>query len=99
MGEKGKERMGFNKGYPKAHESRLRGKEGKRVDEMVDKPKVVTVLGWGFKVLCVPFQRRNEKTYYLACTDYKLPAKKAIERYRKGVQIGVLICILSKRWG
>ncbi len=75
-----------------------RGREG-RVDEIVDRPKVVTVLCWGCKVLCVPFQRRNQKTYYLACTEWKLPAKKAIQRYRKRVQIEVLIRVLKQEMG
>ncbi|MCX7969847.1 MAG: hypothetical protein N3B10_15345 [Armatimonadetes bacterium] len=41
-----------------------------KVEEIVDRPKVVCEGIW--KVLCVPFERKNKKVYCLAFTETKL---------------------------
>lgn len=75
-----------------------RGKEGK-VEEMMKGAKVVLVKRWGIKVLCVPFERRSGKVYYLACTGYKLPSERVKKRYLKRTGIEVLIRVLKQEMG
>lgn len=75
-----------------------RGKEGK-VEDLVEKAKVVTVKRWGIKVLCVPFERKRGKVYYLACTCYKLPAEKVKRSYLKRTGIEVFIRVLKQEKG
>lgn len=54
---------------------------------------------WGIKVLWVPFERKSGKVYYLACTNTKLPFKKALRRYLKRTGIEVLIRVLKQEMG
>ncbi|MCS7192168.1 MAG: transposase, partial [Armatimonadetes bacterium] len=72
-----------------------RGRRG-RVDEIVKEPKVVYVRRWGCKVMGVPFERKNGKVYYLACTNTKLSAEKIVKRYKKRSEIEVAISVLKQ---
>jgi len=49
--------------------------------------------------LCVGFERKNGKVYYLACTNTKLPYKKVLGRYLKRTGIEVMIRVLKQEMG
>lgn len=74
-----------------------RWREGK-VEEIVDRAKVVFVKRWEKKVLCVPFEK-VKKRYYLACLDTKLSSFRVKKKYVRRWEIEVFIRVAKQEFG